>query len=318
MFTLPAQVQARLEELVQGRPELNAQARALSERYRRAQARGGDGGSLLKDGDALAYACSRMPATYAAVRAALAGAADCLLGEAPRTLLDVGAGPGTATLAALDLWPGIRACLVERDADMAGIGNQLLEAAGARAEWRLGDLRTQALPQADLVIAAYSLLELPDERLEAEALRLFALAEKAFLIVEPGTPDGHKRLMRVRRALLDAGARLAAPCPHESECPLGPDDWCAFSVRLQRSAAHRAQKGGTLGFEDEKFAYLCTCRGEVDRAPARVRRHPLIRKGLVELELCTPQGAERRRYTKSSPLYKRARGVGAGDAFPAE
>ena len=76
--------------------ELTALAGGLSQRYRE---QSGTGRSLLHgEAEAVAYACARMPATYAAVRTALGWA---LPGSgAYATMLDVGAGTGAAGWAA--------------------------------------------------------------------------------------------------------------------------------------------------------------------------------------------------------------------------
>ena len=52
-------------------------------------------------------------------------------------------------------------------------------------------------------------------------------------------------------------------------------------------------KGGTLGYEDEKFAYLVVSRdADEGRAEARILRHPRVEKGRIVLALCTPAGAQ--------------------------
>src|SRR5262249_29456914 len=97
---LPADLRHGLDRLAEGRSrqELAARAAALSELYRS----GGRSADAIRDSaDALAYALARMPAPYAAAAAALAELAGALPGFAPATLLDVGAGPGTATWAAM-------------------------------------------------------------------------------------------------------------------------------------------------------------------------------------------------------------------------
>lgn len=71
----------------------------------------------------LAYLASRMPATYAAVRAVLL--------ELPKTVepkrwLDVGAGPGTACWAAVDLFPNSEQfILIEKNREMLALGKQI-------------------------------------------------------------------------------------------------------------------------------------------------------------------------------------------------
>ena len=315
MYSLPQGAREALDALLEAQEDLTAPARALSLRYRQAQGRAGEGKDLLTgEFDVLAYASSRLPATFAAVSAALEQALPCLP-QTPKSLLDVGAGPGTASLAALALWPELELCLVERDARMASLAGRLLSAEGKRPRLLLGDLRQTDCPACDLVVAAYSLLELAEEELVGTACRLYGLARQALLLVEPGTPAGHARLQRIRAALQTAGGHVAAPCPNRSDCPLREGDWCAFSQRLQRSAEHRRQKGGSLGYEDEKFSYLLVTKERPTPVRARVRRHPRLFKGYVELELCTAQGAELLRVAKSSPLYRQARQAKAGQSF---
>lgn len=315
MKTIPEGVARRLEELLRGEGGLAAEAQALSQRYRNAQGAAGKGISLLKGRrDALAYAATRMPATFAAVSSALEAASVCLP-ETPARCLDVGAGPGTASLAARALWPKIKLCLLEKDEHMRALSQTLLQAEDARAELVAGDLCTAELPGADLVIAAYCLLELNDDVLEETAMKLFDAAFQTLLIVEPGTPAGFQRLTRIREALCAAGAYVAAPCPGRAHCPLPADDWCAFAQRLPRTSAHRRQKGASLGYEDEKYCYLALTHQKPQPVCARVLRHPLIYKGYVDIKLCTLGGIQAQRLTKKSPLYREARDKNAGDSL---
>ena len=85
--------------------DLAAAAAALSQRYRQEQHDGRHDGRLhvASRRDALAYVAVRMPATYAAVRATFDAIAEARPDFAPRTMLDIGAGPATALWAAADL-----------------------------------------------------------------------------------------------------------------------------------------------------------------------------------------------------------------------
>src|SRR5262245_3141425 len=80
-------------------------ARAAEERSRRYRAEVRDGRFHL-DGDlaARAYLATRLPATYAAISASLTAAAEMRPDFAPRSLLDAGAGPGSALWAAAGIW----------------------------------------------------------------------------------------------------------------------------------------------------------------------------------------------------------------------
>src|ERR1700741_2456674 len=82
--------------------DLAGAAQALSQRYR-AETR--DGRFHLNNGlAARAYLTTRMPATYAATSATFAAIIAAAPDFQPRSVLDIGAGPGTATWAAASFW----------------------------------------------------------------------------------------------------------------------------------------------------------------------------------------------------------------------
>src|SRR5580704_6018193 len=142
--------------------DLAATAAALSRRYRD-EARDGRL-HVGSDREALAYLAVRLPATYAAVRASFAAIAQARPDFAPRTALDIGAGPGTALWAAADCWPDLAdALLVEASPIFRACGERL--AAQARlpqTTWRSADVAVDAIDGAprDLVTLAYVLNEL--------------------------------------------------------------------------------------------------------------------------------------------------------------
>jgi ribosomal protein RSM22 (predicted rRNA methylase) len=166
---------------------------------------------------------------------------------------------------------------------------------------------------------AYVLGELPAAARADAVDRLAGASTGAVVVVEPGTPAGYARIMAARDRLIAAGWTIAAPCPHDGECPMRPaGDWCHFSTRLPRSGLHRQLKGGSLAYEDEKFSYVAAVRGEVAaRCAARVVRHPLTRKGLVSLRLCTADdGLQTRPVSKrQGAIYRAARETSWGDCW---
>src|SRR6478672_9326871 len=100
---LPAELKAALDARLQGLSRNDAAERAslISRTYRD----GGGSSAIRSEADALAYALTRMPATYAAVTASLNALREIKPDFAPASLLDVGAGPGTATWAAAEAFP---------------------------------------------------------------------------------------------------------------------------------------------------------------------------------------------------------------------
>ncbi len=206
------------------------------------------GAPVLRDAaDAAAYAAYRMPATFAAASAALAELADRAGDWTPGSHLDVGGGTGAAVWAAERVWPTERAARATVVVDWAepalALGRGLASGVAALrgAEWRRGSLRGGGgtagggLPEpaaADLVTVSYVLGELAEADRHAVVDAAARAARGAVVLVEPGTPEGYLRIRAARDALLGAGLRVLAPCPHDGACPLVPgQDWCHFAVR---------------------------------------------------------------------------------------
>jgi ribosomal protein RSM22 (predicted rRNA methylase) len=260
-----------------------------------------------------AYLAYRAPATYAAAAAVFGRARNLRPEWEPRSLLDVGAGPGVAAWAAVAAWPSlVQLTLVEIESEMIAAGRQLLPG----ATWVEAQASAARGP-ADLVVASYVLGELDD--VAGAAVALWEQAADTIALVEPGTPAGYRRVLDARAAVIGAGGHVVAPCPHDLPCPLPADDWCHFGVRLPRSRLHRRAKGVELGYEDEKFSYAVLSREPVPGSRARVIRPPLQRSGHVHLVTCEPDGIHRRTVSrKQGALYREARASSWGDALEVE
>ena len=255
-----------------------------------------------------AYLAYRAPATFAAAAAVFHQVAAQRPEWRPRSLLDAGAGPGVAAWAAVEQWPSLtELTLLEVEPEMMAAGRELLP----HASWVGGDI-SKASGSADLVVASYVLGELPDAA--AAAAHLWRQSADTLAVIEPGTPAGYRHVLAARAAVIGAGGHTVAPCPHDLACPLQPDDWCHFAVRLPRSKLHRHAKGVELGHEDEKFSYAVLSREPVPPATARIIRQPQLRSGHVNLVTCEPDGTHERTISrKQGALYKEARSAAWGD-----
>jgi ribosomal protein RSM22 (predicted rRNA methylase) len=323
MSELPRELRAALEDALRGVPRkgLADRARATSGAYRAGKP---SSGVIREPEDALAYALTRLPATYAACAAALAEAARMAPGFAPSSLLDAGAGTGAASWAALQTWPAMTSVrwldasplFLDLAARLAAAGPQALRGAEAtRVDLTAG----AALPQAELVVASYALAEIAPNGQAALVGALWSAAQGLLVLVEPGTPAGYARILAARGVLIEAGAKLLAPCPHHAACPLTGSDWCHFSVRLPRSRDHRQAKGAEVPFEDERFAYLIAARPQVVAGvrAARILAPPRSAKPGIDLKLCGPDGLEQRFVgRRDKAAHSVARRLGWGDILP--
>ncbi|MCX5481310.1 methyltransferase type 11 [Kaistia geumhonensis] len=294
-------------------------AALLSSRYR-GEVR--DGRFHVDGEDAvLAYLAARLPATYAATRRAMGYVAGMLPDFAPVTLLDLGAGPGTASFAAADCWPGlVSATLCEGSAAMRRAAERLAGSDTLSRTIAVMDLagRLPELAAHDLVVVAYVLDEMEADQRRRLVEAAWAAATGLLLIVEPGTPAGWQRILDARASLIAAGAHVAAPCPHEEPCPLLPPDWCHFAARLPRSRTHLRTKQASVPFEDEKFIYLAASRRAPESPGARVLSPPRAGSGRVSLKLCEGDGQVRERLVtrREGDDFRVARRADWGDSLP--
>jgi ribosomal protein RSM22 (predicted rRNA methylase) len=134
---LPAELKAALDARLHGLSRNDAAERAarISQTYRD----GGGSGAIRTEADALAYALARMPATYAAVTASLNALREITPHFAPESLLDVGAGPGTASWAAAEAFRRCRVFLLDANAPARAALDLSAAAPPARLNYRRGE-----------------------------------------------------------------------------------------------------------------------------------------------------------------------------------
>lgn len=337
---LPAELAEAIESLAAEHDfkQLRAAAERISEAYRA----GAGGRALASEAERAAYLAVRFPATYAAVSAVLEELQARAPQFAPRTMLDLGAGPGTATYAADALFPSLKdVMLVDQDSGFLTLARELCNIPAHRDCFQ-ADLRKASLPVAELAVAAYSLGELSP----TDAAQVIERAWKqvqVMCVIEPGTPRGYADVIRARDQLIAAGGHLVAPCPHERACPMvfqsvpsakadsshqhradaalkgrsSTNDWCHFAARVERTSLHRKLKAGELGWEDEKFSYIIFAKDPGSgRAQARIVRHPQTGKGHMKLESCGPEGLALVTISKKQgEVYRRARRAKWGDSW---
>jgi ribosomal protein RSM22 (predicted rRNA methylase) len=275
-----------IQHVIRSHPSYDVLVRSAEEQRARAQARDLVPNKMYNGLGALAYATARLPSTYAAVQNVFQRLKISRgeLGWAPQTMLDFGAGPGTAAWAARTVWPSaqIRVTNVEGSVSMAELGyqiaclvdGQLKEDATLDVRWLRGLPRDRIENKYDVCLASYSLNELrgPVERHQL-LNRLMRSTKEYIVLIEHGTPHGFSIIEDSRRYVLKVSRKLgipfhvAAPCPHDGPCPLKDKRaWCHFAQRHTRTVEQRVAVTSLTGKAPrdtyaERFSYVVLKRG---------------------------------------------------------
>ena len=243
--------------------DLGSRARSISQNYSAGRP---SRRVISSSADVAAYLATRAPASFAAAAAAFSALRERAPSLAPLSILDAGSGPGMASWAAIEQWPSIKSvALIDENEEMVHAARALCSRADntvlRTAKFTRGAIGAGISECAyDLVVASYLIGELrPADRREV-LKSLWLSAARALVLVEPGTPEGFARIRDARDSLANAGAEIAAPCPHARCCPVRAPDWCHFGQTLPRSRDHMRAKGARLPFEVEKFSYLVLTR----------------------------------------------------------
>ena len=312
---IPEELKNAIEELLlkNKNNEIIQNAQIISNKYRKNDGKGKR--LLTEQNEAISYAVSRMPATYAAVHSAVCQTLENY-GEDLQTLFDIGAGTGAATWAINDIIDISNIRCFEREQNMMNIGKQLMNnTEWSKVQWEQFDiLQDDITERSDIVVTSYMINELPEKEKEIVIRKLWNATNKLLIIIEPGTPAGFDNILKIRKELLKKGGYIVSPCSNQGKCKISKGDWCAFYARVFRSSIHKQAKKGELGYEDEKFSYIAFSKIPVKIDGNRILRHPQIYKGYVNVKLCTKDGIQEKKYSKKDgDIYKRVRKLGAGE-----
>jgi len=293
------------------------------------------GQSLLnKSNEAIAYAIARMPATYVATMTAFKQILtknklkeNLNLNEF-ETVIDVGAGTGSATLAICEMFTPKKVICLEKEDVMIELGSKLLSESENKVvknvDWKKFDIMDASKinfcqKKADVVVTSYMLNEFGDGDVLKVVDSLWQMTEKLLVIIDPGTPKDYERLIKIKEFLENNGGFIIAPCTTCEKCGLPETDWCNFSCRVERTKLQKDVKLGTVPYEDEKFTYLAVSKIKYDEKNekiARIIRHPLIKSNMVEVKLCLEGKIYNKIYTKKDKeIYKLVRKAKVGDVI---
>ena len=294
--------------------ELKQSASNLSEKYMYQER---TGNTLLNtEIEPLAYSIMRMPATYGAVYTALKHTLERINFNI-QSVLDIGAGTGSATWAINELLDTKNIQCFERESVMLELGKSFMSQNPNLKDisWKYMDIVKDNLEaKADLVVTSYMLNEIKPEKRKDVINKLIKNSNHIVLMIEPGTPEGFRNIKEVQKIAIETGLNIVAPCTFQGICPLSDEDWCHSIVRMERTKVHKLLKNAELPYEDEKFSYIAISKEKYDNSGTRILRHPLIEKGKITLKVCHNGKIEDMLVTKKDKeLFKLVKKKKCGD-----
>ncbi len=230
------------------------------------------------------------------------------------TVLDIGSGPGTASIAVSAFFSmslpnaRVRIAAVERTKAALEQAHELFRKIAPHHhsfESATLDITKQPLGKAlarqrfDIIIAANVLNELPEDqalKISAELARDFLKGNGSFIIVDPALRETARLLMKLRDSLVNEGAaRVTAPCLHQKQCPMlaaNERDWCHFYIDWEPPEfLTELDRLSGMDHTHLKMSYMILRKVKVENGKLwRVVSSPLVSKGKRELVLCGKSG----------------------------
>lgn len=268
----------------------------------------------------IAYLLSRMPATFAVAKKVISELIHYIQPQEIQTLLDLGSGSGAVLWAVLNSTLNLsHATALDQDFNMLELAKKLSQydshSFWESVQWLQKNISQDFEMQShDLVTLSYALIE--QNKMEFILDKMWELSYKVIIIIEPGTPKGFSNILFARDFYIKKGGYIAAPCSHQSVCPMKNNNWCHFDERIERTSWQRTLKNASLGYEDEAYSYLIISKFPVQSHGARILAPIAKRSGHIILDLCAPDDIKKETITRSQKIkYKIAKKKRWGDVW---
>lgn len=308
------------------------------------------------------YMATRLAPNYACLRTVLKEICDLDPSFEPKSVLDFGSGMGTTIWATNQTWPNrVEEFMnIEISKEQQYLCEYLLRGGKERGDSLSNVFHRQYLPSStrtkyDLVVSAFSLLELPNMDLRVQTIEnLWNKTNDMLVIVERGNKGGFDVINEARNLILDCGghqttrritispetmlknkftppsAHVLAPCSHELVCPRlkMPSkrniDVCRFKTAFEPLELGEKKPG----IVKENFSYVVLRKGQyrnyyfegsTSRWPRAVEgKHTA--GGQIIHRLCCPDGnlaeVTFTRAKYGKPAYQIAKTCNWGDVLP--
>lgn len=281
--------------------------------------------------DVLAYLALRSAATYAQISGALLQVQELFPSWQPKSLLDIGCGPGTALWAAKTIWPGLQSVVgIDQDQHFLSLGQDIVEKAGIKVdvEWQQRDI-TGGLENNrktyDVVIIANLLNELSASEAQRFLDEAYAACRGIMVVVEPGTPYGFEV---VQKTVHNMGSTATLIAPYIGGLFVESKDyWIHFPQRfirppfLRRLRQHMRDSGLMASdFEEAKYSFVAI--GSVPatqtiwgRCIGPIRKQ----KGFLEVPILTANSVLQAKVLKrNKPQYNFAKELHPGETIKSD
>jgi ribosomal protein RSM22 (predicted rRNA methylase) len=242
-----------------------------------------------------------------------------LFAKAKLRVLDIGAGPGTASLGVLTFFsqrerrPQLEFTAVDQVAGNLKMAEELffssrtthpLEASLKTFQSDIGGLGNILHGHFDVIILSNVMNELfaRDEARTGKRVGMLqdilkrALAnDGSCVIIEPALRETSREMLEVRDGILEQGFHLYSPCLFSGKCPalVNPKDWCHEDIPWDPpTLVKEIDKLTGLRKDSLKFSYLVLRKDHLSLSDMcgpnvfRVVSEPLVSKGKVEFYLC--------------------------------
>lgn len=228
-------------------------------------------------------------------------------GDGPLRVLDIGAGPGSATAGVCLAFPDRRIEAVWVDEDSSWTDEPLTgywKSAGSLSVVRQTgsvDSAGRDSGRFSIAVAANVVVELEGDDQERTGLldRVFRRSlgpAGVALIVEPALREPTRDLHRIRDGMVRLGWRVLAPCLGEASCPMlkNERDWCHETRDwLQPDFHHRIDQFAGLKKDALRFSFLALSLEPplaVPEGVARIVSEIRREKGRTRIRTCDAEG----------------------------
>lgn len=238
-------------------------------------------------------------------------------------ILDIGSGPGSASLGVLDFFSRLEKKPVLEFTAVDHVAENLKDAAAYFASHQercsinasLHTLKTSVEKlepllkgHQDLIILSNVLNELfrnDEDRIVRRVdilnkiMMRFLAHDGSCIIIEPALHDTSREMLLVRDGLLAQGFHVYSPCLMNENCPalINPKDWCHEDVPWEPPALIKEiDKLAGLRKDSLKFSYVVLRKDDLSLKDIygpdsfRIVSEPIMSKGKIEFYLCGKGG----------------------------